>query len=53
MKLCKYSTNLSDLPPENCPYADGSGVTCLAKSLFEEEISQFFYQYMRPQRMMK
>ena len=36
-----------------CPYADGSGITCLAKSLFEEEISQFFYQYMRPQRMMK
>jgi len=36
-----------------CPYADGRGVTCLVKSLFEEEISQFFYQYMRPQRMMK
>ncbi len=36
-----------------CPYADGRGITCLAKSLFEEEISQFFYQYMRPQKMMK
>lgn len=34
-----------------CPYADGRGVTCLVKSLFEEEISQFFYQYMRPQRI--
>jgi uncharacterized protein len=36
-----------------CPYADKRGITCLAKSLFEEEISQFFYQYMRPQKMMK
>lgn len=36
-----------------CPYAGGRGVTCLVRSLLEEEISQFFYQYVRPQRMMK
>ncbi|MBU7042361.1 MAG: radical SAM protein [Theionarchaea archaeon] len=44
---CKYMPVCSG----GCPYAGGEGITCVMKSLFETELSEFFYQYVRPQRV--